>query len=302
MHNNCYINDKSTSKIIQNMLAFNDMFIHPLMGSLVVLSSLILITLQWFLVLLALDLERTISERVLLIIAHPDDEVMFFGPTISSCKDIFILCLSEGLPNATIRRQEFFNSCRVLGIEGRCVFPEKPFIDGFDQVWDREEIQRVVKDAVLKYNPEIIITFDLEGVSLHPNHIAIPAALTPEISTFRYGNLEQRADESISYQNLTEPKFSTFSDEETINMPIYVLKTNRLLKYTSFFGMIKMLLLSKNRAERFLASSKAIMHETYFKAFREYHSQKTWYRYTWFYLSQYVFYNQLELKPLYSFY
>ena len=40
------------------------------------------------------------SRRYLLVIAHPDDEAMFFGPTIQHLiklgKDVFVLCLSEG--------------------------------------------------------------------------------------------------------------------------------------------------------------------------------------------------------------
>lgn len=40
------------------------------------------------------------AKRVLLVIAHPDDECMFFGPTIFRlCEqgaDVYILCLSMG--------------------------------------------------------------------------------------------------------------------------------------------------------------------------------------------------------------
>lgn len=44
--------------------------------------------------------QRTIK-RVLLIIAHPDDECMFFGPTVVALAQnqnyrIFVLCLSKG--------------------------------------------------------------------------------------------------------------------------------------------------------------------------------------------------------------
>lgn len=44
----------------------------------------------------------TENERILIVISHPDDECMFFGPTIvnlTRCKDqkIFLLCLSYGM-------------------------------------------------------------------------------------------------------------------------------------------------------------------------------------------------------------
>jgi len=39
-------------------------------------------------------------KRALLVVAHPDDEAMFFTPTIQSlqgqCSSIVILCLSNG--------------------------------------------------------------------------------------------------------------------------------------------------------------------------------------------------------------
>lgn len=38
--------------------------------------------------------------KVVLAIAHPDDECMFFGPTLTTCKDAewTVLCFSTGLP------------------------------------------------------------------------------------------------------------------------------------------------------------------------------------------------------------
>jgi hypothetical protein len=46
--------------------------------------------------------EGTTIKRVLLIIAHPDDECMFFGPTLVTLAQnqnyrIFVLCLSKGM-------------------------------------------------------------------------------------------------------------------------------------------------------------------------------------------------------------
>ncbi len=45
-------------------------------------------------------MSRAASKAVLLVIAHPDDEAMFFTPTIkeiqSQGRDLFILCLSTG--------------------------------------------------------------------------------------------------------------------------------------------------------------------------------------------------------------
>ena len=45
---------------------------------------------------------RDVTGRVLLITAHPDDECMFFAPTVLSLgksvrAELFLLCLSEGM-------------------------------------------------------------------------------------------------------------------------------------------------------------------------------------------------------------
>ena len=68
------------------------------------------------------------SKSVLLIIAHPDDETMFFSPTIQSLSkqgDVSILCLSQGYHGlqgnseglGKIRREELEKSCKKLGIK-----------------------------------------------------------------------------------------------------------------------------------------------------------------------------------------
>lgn len=60
--------------------------------------------------------------RILVLTAHPDDECLFFGPTILGLdkKNTLIYALSLSTGNAdgigTIRSQEFHNSYEVLGV------------------------------------------------------------------------------------------------------------------------------------------------------------------------------------------
>ena len=63
------------------------------------------------------------SQNVLLVTAHPDDEAMFFAPTILSLSrkpsiDLFHLCLSSGNADGlgVIRKAELTNSLDILGI------------------------------------------------------------------------------------------------------------------------------------------------------------------------------------------
>jgi N-acetylglucosaminylphosphatidylinositol deacetylase len=85
----------------------------------------------------------TRNNNVLILTAHPDDECMFFGPTISSLKSlaksrVHVLCLSTGnklviirlnyllkytcqIGNAdglgSIRKKELVKSCQTFGIQ-----------------------------------------------------------------------------------------------------------------------------------------------------------------------------------------
>ena len=70
------------------------------------------------------------SQNILLVTAHPDDEAMFFAPTILSLSrkpslGLYHLCLSSGNADGlgVIRKTELSNSLDVLGIH-----PDKRWI------------------------------------------------------------------------------------------------------------------------------------------------------------------------------
>lgn len=64
------------------------------------------------------------SKRIALLIAHPDDEAMFFSPTVTrltdpSLRNTFrILCLSTGTAGGLgeVRRGELYKSAALLGV------------------------------------------------------------------------------------------------------------------------------------------------------------------------------------------
>ena len=64
------------------------------------------------------------AKRVLLVTCHPDDECMFFGPTVLSLTknpsvSLFLLCMSNGdyRREGQTRKRELYRACELLGIE-----------------------------------------------------------------------------------------------------------------------------------------------------------------------------------------
>ena len=112
------------------------------------------------------------GNEVLLVVAHPDDEVMFFGPTLSGLRGrkVHLLCLSNG--GSAAREKEFAGSCGRLGAASWSV---AQFEDGFGQDWAAEAVAAAVARQVRRVGRlrlRSVLTFDAHGVSGHPNHSA----------------------------------------------------------------------------------------------------------------------------------
>lgn len=125
--------------------------------------------------------ERKFGKSLLLVIAHPDDETMFFSPTIrelvSAGIRIYVLCLStgnfDGLGN--VRREEIVAATKLFGIPQRNVrvVDDVAFRDGPREIWTAKDIsKRVMATIQAIKNVDCVLTFDRFGVSGHPNHVA----------------------------------------------------------------------------------------------------------------------------------
>lgn len=102
-------------------------------------------------------------QQVLLIIAHPDDESMFFTPIILSliktCR-IYLLCLSngnaEGIGN--IREQELYHACSILGMQSTDIYilNNIKLLDGMTTLWPVDIVSDVVTEYLMKLSPELV--------------------------------------------------------------------------------------------------------------------------------------------------
>lgn len=102
------------------------------------------------------------EENTLIVIAHPDDEIMFFSPFILNIRNAFVLCLSGNKE----RKNELKRVINLLKFKFLCM----NFKDNSD--WNDKLICLIIKLICKKHKFSRIVTFDGYGVSGHKNHIS----------------------------------------------------------------------------------------------------------------------------------
>lgn len=127
----------------------------------------------------AFILEKNENCIFLFVFAHPDDECMFFSPTIKTlCKkgDVHFICLSLGFEKKQERKQELMESALKFGIKQNkvhCV-DSNELKDGKHFIWNPLVVCKEIEKIFLSIGiPKGIFTFDEKGVSSHPNHISV---------------------------------------------------------------------------------------------------------------------------------
>lgn len=142
------------------------------------------------------------DKNVLFVVAHPDDECMFFGPTLlneirwrarEKRSKVHLLVLSTGnfYGDGRLRKEELDSACHFLlkycskemSNDDERVFvwevidhsglPDSPNVQ-----WSADLIGNLVNNYVKKHSIDKVITFDEQGISGHSNHIAIHLALS----------------------------------------------------------------------------------------------------------------------------
>ncbi|XP_028839294.1 N-acetylglucosaminyl-phosphatidylinositol de-N-acetylase [Denticeps clupeoides] len=124
--------------------------------------------------------------RALLVTAHPDDECMFFAPTIielvKSEASVHLLCLSSGnyYGQGPLRQKELVESAAVLGIPASrvTVADREELPDDPRAKWSISLASSLILKHITAQSIDVVLTFDGRGVSGHANHIAVHQALS----------------------------------------------------------------------------------------------------------------------------
>jgi N-acetyl-1-D-myo-inositol-2-amino-2-deoxy-alpha-D-glucopyranoside deacetylase len=151
--------------------------------------------------------QAMLESSLLAIFAHPDDEAFRCGGTLALLARrgarVWVLCATRGeagVPGLTaqqagqVRERELRCSCRALGIE-----PPR-FLDYRDetlaQADEDQAIQQVVQ-AVRELRPQVLLTWPPDGVSGHPDHVAVSRWT---------GAAFRRADGPVALYHLVVPR------------------------------------------------------------------------------------------------
>jgi N-acetylglucosaminylphosphatidylinositol deacetylase len=146
-----------------------------------------------------------LSPLHILVIAHPDDESMFFAPTVLALERVWVISLSNGNYDGLgrIREKELKQACDILGVEQ--VFCLNAFEDNPHHSWDARDIAQVLEKTLTTessscpHEQEIcILTFDKGGVSGHANHTDTYRGVQYWLSSSTYINTKGWKLETIS--------------------------------------------------------------------------------------------------------
>lgn len=126
-------------------------------------------------------------KKVLCVFAHPDDESLGPGGTIALWAKngaiIHEICATKGeagenktaIDTAFLRTTELKKAAKILGIQKIHYFGYK---DGKLCNTDLGSLTERIVVKIKKFLPDVVMTFDLNGVSGHLDHIAVSSATT----------------------------------------------------------------------------------------------------------------------------
>ena len=119
-------------------------------------------------------------KKLMVVTAHPDDEVMFFAPSIFSLvemygkENIYLLCFSNGnyYGEGKTREKEMVSCCRQLGISpgNMAILNDERFPDHPAKTWNKNDLCTIIEQCGEKFGADTVLSFDKYGVSGHNNH------------------------------------------------------------------------------------------------------------------------------------
>ena len=161
--------------------------------------------------------------RILVIFPHPDDESFLCGGTIakyahSGRADVFLYTLTRGESSrnarilgitpgelAALRSREVAAAADILGVRE---FVQGDYPDGGLRDYDPRILETDFERMMRRFEPHVVVTFDVQGGSVHPDHIIAHHVVKRVFVTLRE-----------SQPSLRRLCFSALPHERTVHWP-----------------------------------------------------------------------------------
>ena len=227
------------------------------------------------------------SKKFLLFVAHPDDECLFFSPTIlgliarNKLGHIVVISTGNSQGLGPLREKELIQSCEILNIPPtRCLALNITNMqDDPKHWWPKDNLSQIIDHYIKSFQADLVITFDRGGISGHVNHRSIAWAMEYYIS--------QTKKTPLIYQ------LSTVSSLFEYTSIVDLFRT--LLK---FLPRIFRWLLRLNNDYRVLFVNSPWKYVQALRAFHAHRSQVLWYRHLYTSFSRHMFINDLiQISP-----
>ena len=154
-----------------------------------------------------MPLDDLSGSSLLAVFAHPDDESLACGGLLARCTQcgvrVSLLCLTHGehgpgqggeaspeldgdagpghdrLRLRDTRAGELRDAARVLGIRDVLLLDHE---DGMLPWIDHAQLEADILDAITRFHPHVVVTFDEDGLYWHPDHIAVHERTTAAVA------------------------------------------------------------------------------------------------------------------------
>lgn len=145
------------------------------------------------------------ARRLLAVFAHPDDESFMAGGTLALYAergwDVRVVCATSGEGGrrgpyaslsqsefAAVRRAELRSACEALGI------PSPTFLHSPDGAVGQTiaELEKQVLEILSGFQPQVVMTFGPDGISGHPDHLAVHAVVSGAFAEWLYATRSKR--------------------------------------------------------------------------------------------------------------
>ncbi len=147
---------------------------------------------------MSLPLDDLSGASLLAVFAHPDDESLACGGLLARCTQsgvrVSLLCLThgehgtgqdgkpgghEGRRLRDTRAGELDAAARILGIRDVLLLNHE---DGMLPWIDHTQLEADILDAISRFQPHVVVTFDEDGLYWHPDHIAVHERTTAAVA------------------------------------------------------------------------------------------------------------------------